>query len=86
MAFQKSALSQMGYTGADTGNALWFYADPDDDGATTIAGSGYMDKAGVMREGDIVFLVGGSDAGALLVVTSATGDPVVLDNGSVSAA
>ncbi|MFP3915363.1 MAG: hypothetical protein ACLFWM_10850 [Actinomycetota bacterium] len=86
MAYDKTALSHMGHTGAADANNLWFYADPDDDGADTISGAGYFDDmAGLMRKGDLVFLCGGSDVGAMAYVSSDTGDDVELSNCSTSA-
>jgi len=86
MAYQKSALSQMGFTGADTGNSLFFYADPDGDGATA-ASSGYFpdDLIGVMRPGDLVFFCGGTDMGQLAYVDSASGASITLAAASTAA-
>lgn len=85
MAFQEKALSRMGFTGAEGGNTLWFYADPDNDGASAAASDYFPSEwEDVMRHGDLVFFCGGDDVGRLAYVSSDTGDPIELSAASTS--
>lgn len=57
MAFAKSELAQMAYTGANGGNAFWFYSNTNGD---TVTASGFFnDAAEELSEGDLVFDVDG---------------------------
>ncbi len=57
MAFAKSELAQMAYTGANGGNAFWFYSNTNSD---TVTASGFFDDAAEeLSEGDLVFDVDG---------------------------
>jgi len=86
MAFQFHSLSRMGFTGAGDGNTLWFYDDPEGDGASAMA-SGYFpdDLIGVMRPGDMVFLSGGPDMGQITYVSSAKGASIAVSAASTAA-
>lgn len=58
MAFAKSELAQMAYTGANGGNAFWFYSNTASD---TVTATGFFnDAAEELSEGDVVFDVTGA--------------------------
>jgi len=71
MAFNKDELSQMAYTGANGGNAFWYYSNTDGD---TVTSSGYFDDAAAeLSVGDLVYDVDGAG----FVGVSAISDGVV---------
>ncbi len=71
MAFNKAELSQMAYTGADGGNAFWFYSNTDGD---TVTATGYFNGAAAeLSVGDLVYDVDGAG----FVGVSAISDGVV---------
>lgn len=58
MAFSKSELAQMAYTGANGGNAFWFYSNTDSD---TVTATGFFnDAAEELSVGDVLFDVDGA--------------------------
>jgi hypothetical protein len=58
MAFNKSELSQMAYTGANGGNAFWYYSNSDGD---TVTDAGYFnDAAEELSVGDLIYDVDGA--------------------------
>lgn len=59
MALAREELSQMAYTGAGNGNALWFYSNSD---SADIAGTvGYFnDVADELSVGDLIYDVDGA--------------------------
>jgi len=71
MAFNKAELSQMAYTGANGGNASWFYSNSAGD---TVSDAGFFnDAADLLHVGDPIFDV----SGAGFVAVSAIVDGVV---------
>lgn len=57
MAFAKSELAQMAYTGANGGNAFWFYSNTASDTVTAV---GFFDDAAAeLSVGDVLFDVAG---------------------------
>jgi len=68
MAFAKSGLSQMAYTGANGGNAFWFYANVDGD---TVTVSDYFnDAAAELSVGDLIYDVDGATFVAVSDITA----------------
>lgn len=71
MAFVRSELSLMAYTGADTGHSFWFYANSEGD---TLTDAGYFnDAVPEIRVGDLIYDV---DGGEFVRVTAISGEGV----------